>query len=130
MIDLHTHSLVSDGTDTPAELVAHGEHAALNHHLIQTIDVDGVQALKGYTGGSISTPVILDEADAREIGDLVDRLLVGAGPLIPRASEVSVRVLNLVAAGRGDLLPWADIDSITPEQLDGSLERLSEAAGN
>lgn len=92
-IDLHTHSLVSDGTDTPAELVAHAAAAglavvALTDH--DTFDgLDEAQAA-GVRAGLEVVPGL--ELSCSRAGQSVHLLAYGANPTDRALADEMIRV--------------------------------------
>lgn len=106
LIDLHTHSRVSDGTDSPAELVRRAACAGLDVVALSDHDTfDGLDEAVAE-GGSVGVQVIrgMELSCARD-GSSVHLLAYGADPAEPRLAAELVRVRD----GRtGRLLPVLD----------------------
>lgn len=105
-IDLHTHSRVSDGTDSPAELVRRASAAGLDVVALSDHDTfDGLDEAVAE-GGSVGVQVIrgMELSCARD-GSSVHLLAYGADPFEPGLAAELVRVRD----GRtGRLLPVLD----------------------
>jgi 3',5'-nucleoside bisphosphate phosphatase len=119
LIDLHAHSSASDGTDSPADLVAAAAHAGLD--IVALTDHDTFSgwddALSAATGGIQVLPGVemscalegvslhvLGYLPDPTYGPLVDELARTRGDRIPRAREI---VRRLVADGYP--LTWEDV---------------------
>jgi 3',5'-nucleoside bisphosphate phosphatase len=92
-IDLHTHTVVSDGTDTPAELVAHAAAAGLTVLGLTDHDTfDGV-AEAVAAGQLLGIEVVPGmELSCSRGGQSVHLLAYGADPTDPALAEEMVRV--------------------------------------
>ncbi|WP_375432444.1 PHP domain-containing protein [uncultured Friedmanniella sp.] len=92
-IDLHTHSSISDGTDTPAELVEHAARAGLD--VVALSDHDTFDGLDDAVaaGERLGVEVVrgLELSCARQ-GDSVHLLAYGADPTSPALAEELARV--------------------------------------
>lgn len=92
-IDLHTHSSVSDGTDTPAELVGHAAEAGLD--VVALTDHDTYDGLDDAVaaGERLGVEVVrgLELSCARQRGS-VHLLAYGADPANPALAEELARV--------------------------------------
>lgn len=106
LIDLHTHSRVSDGTDSPAELVRRAACAGLDVVALSDHDTfDGLDEAVAE-GGSVGVQVIrgMELSCARD-GSSVHLLAYGADPSEPALAAELARVRD----GRtGRLLPVLD----------------------
>src|SRR6187431_2646215 len=92
-IDLHTHSLVSDGTDTPAELVHKAQVAGLD--VVALTDHDTFDGLDEATaaGERLGVRVVRGmELSCSRHGNSVHVLAYGADPANPELSAEMVRV--------------------------------------
>ncbi len=92
-IDLHTHSLVSDGTDTPAELVHKAQVAGLD--VVALTDHDTFDGLDEATaaGERLGVRVVRGmELSCSRRGNSVHVLAYGADPANPELSAEMVRV--------------------------------------
>lgn len=101
-IDLHTHSAVSDGTDTPAELVAKAKAAKLD--VVALTDHDTFNGLDEAVaeGHRVGIEVLRGmELSCARRGSSVHLLAYGADPSDPALSAELVRVRG----GRTDRLP-------------------------
>ncbi|HEX8508078.1 MAG TPA: PHP domain-containing protein, partial [Propionibacteriaceae bacterium] len=101
-IDLHTHSNISDGTDTPAELVAKAAAAGLDVVALTDHDTfDGLdEAVAEGRRQQIQVIRGLELSCARQ-GSSVHLLAYGADPADPALSAELIRVRG----GRTDRLP-------------------------
>lgn len=100
-IDLHTHSSVSDGTDTPAELVAHAAAAGLSVVALTDHDTfDGLTAASD-AGRALGVEVVPGlELSCSRGGQSVHLLAYGADP----ADAALAAEMTLVREGRTDRL--------------------------
>lgn len=101
-IDLHTHSDVSDGTDTPADLVAAARAAGLD--VVALTDHDTFDGLDRATsaGRELGVEVVRGmELSCARLGASVHLLAYGADP----AEEGLAQELMRVREGRADRLP-------------------------
>lgn len=102
MIDLHTHSAVSDGTDSPTALMAHAAHAGLT--AIALCDHDTFDGLGEAAQAAVAVGVELlrgIEISAELDGHSVHLLGYGPRPDHPGLSAE----LELVRAGRAERVP-------------------------
>lgn len=105
-IDLHTHSTRSDGTDSPAELVANASRAGLDVLALTDHDsmsgwpeasaaaadhgislVRGVEISCEYEGSSVHLLAYEPDPDHRELLEELDRVLDGRNGRLPRTIE-------------------------------------------
>ncbi len=101
-IDLHTHSDVSDGTDTPGELVAAARDADLD--VVALTDHDTFDGLDRAVaaGRELGVDVVRGmELSCARRGASVHLLAYGADPAEPALAAELVRIRD----GRGDRLP-------------------------
>lgn len=100
-IDLHTHSVVSDGTDTPAELVANAVAVGLGAVALTDHDTFEGLAEAQQAGERLGIEVVPGmELSCSRGGQSVHLLAYGADPTDPALAEEMVRVRN----GRSDRL--------------------------
>lgn len=101
MIDLHTHSLVSDGTDTPTELVANAAAAGLKAVALTDHDTFDGLAEAAAAGERYGVEVVPGmELSCSRGGQSVHLLAYGADPADTALAEEMVRVRD----GRSDRL--------------------------
>ena len=100
-IDLHTHSVVSDGTDTPAELVANAVAVGLGAVALTDHDTFDGLAEAMQAGERLGIEVVPGmELSCSRGGQSVHLLAYGTDPTDPALAEEMVRVRN----GRSDRL--------------------------
>lgn len=101
LIDLHTHSLVSDGTDTPTELVANAAAAGLTAVALTDHDTFDGLAEAASAGERYGVEVVPGmELSCSRGGQSVHLLAYGADPADAALAEEMVRVRD----GRSDRL--------------------------
>jgi len=99
MIDLHTHSVYSDGTDTPTELVAMAAERGLR--ALALTDHDTVGGIPELLAAAASTPV--EAVPGIELSAECDRGTMHVlGYFIDPASQTLLKKIAKVRAGRDD----------------------------
>ncbi len=139
MIDLHTHSTRSDGTETPAELVARAAHeglttVALTDHdttagwaeAAAAAETHGISLVRGaelstrHDGGSIHLLAYLFDPDHPGLSAEIDRVL---GDRLPRLQKIVERL-----AEDGFEIAWADVEAqLGEEQRTPSRPHIADA---
>ncbi len=125
-IDLHTHSSVSDGTDTPAELVAAAAASGLDVVALTDHDTHDGLAEAGAAGESHGVRVVPGmELSTRYQGHSVHLLAYGADPDHP---ELSAELTKIRGGREGRLEPV--LAKLRELEVPVTVEQVRAAAGD